>query len=79
MRDLRMHRCVARTIAMLILDLIVSEKDFPDFLPRRPATFFPTEFIVFTVLPISCLRTAYTATGTLSPLQRLFDNAVTMK
>ena len=35
-----MHRCVGRTIAMLILDfmkLVVSEQDFPDFLARRPA------------------------------------------
>ena len=37
MRDRRIHRCVARTIALLILDFmkfIVSQEDFPDFLAR---------------------------------------------
>ena len=41
-RDPRMHRCVARTIARLILDFmkfVVSEEDFPDFWARRPARF----------------------------------------
>ena len=54
MRDPRMQRCVARTIAMLILDFMkfeVSEKDFPDFLERLPARFCRTDLASFPSIP----------------------------
>ena len=44
-RDPQMRRCVARTIAMLILEFMkfaVAELDFPDFLPRLHARFCGT-------------------------------------